>query len=69
MPGRGELRDFAGDLLPQIKPKPLGPEHFVKTEELQEALRGVGKIDAKQFFEDIDSVADPTPRYWPDCED
>lgn len=68
-PGPGELRDAAGDLLPPIEPEPLGPEHFVRTEELQEALRGVGKIDAGQFFADIDSVVDPTPRYWPAWED
>jgi hypothetical protein len=62
------LRDLAGDLLPRIEPKPLGPEHFVKTEELQEALRGLCEPDPKRFFEEIDAIFDPTPREWSEGE-
>lgn len=65
-PGRGD--NAAGGGVPRIQSTPLGPEYFVRTEDLLEALRGVGDIGADRFFEEIDAVVDPTSRYWPDCE-
>jgi len=43
-------------------------ERLVRTEELQGVLRDLGEPDPNRFFEEIDAIADPTPREWSDSD-
>lgn len=63
---RGERLDepWAGHPFP--KPRPLTPGQIALAEELRALLRDVDQAEIDQFYQDIDSIADPTSRYWPD---
>jgi antitoxin (DNA-binding transcriptional repressor) of toxin-antitoxin stability system len=65
---RGEEFIVTNNGRPVGELRPIRPRQFVPVATLQAAFRGVGEIDAKQFFADIDSIADqdPTPRFWND---
>ena len=65
---RGEEFIVTSNGKPVGELRPIRPRQFVPVAAIQASLRGVGEIDAKQFFEDIDSIADqdPTPRFWDD---
>ncbi|HEX3239149.1 MAG TPA: hypothetical protein VHR18_03310 [Solirubrobacterales bacterium] len=65
---RGEEFIVTNNGRPVGELRPIRPRQFVSAAALQAAFQGVGEIDAKQFFEDIDSIADqdPTPRFWDD---
>lgn len=65
---RGEQFVVISNGRPVGELRPIRPRQFVPVATLQASLRGVGEIDANQFFADIDSIADqdPTPRFWDD---
>ena len=45
---------------------PIIRRHFARTDVLQAALRGTGRIDPERFREDVDAGLDqdPTPKIW-----
>jgi prevent-host-death family protein len=58
---RGEDFIVTRNGVPVGELRPLGRRHFVPTDVLQAALRGVGPIDPKRFREDIDAFVDQDP--------
>lgn len=65
---RGEEFVVTRNGVPVGELRPVRPRQFIPTSVLQDALKGVGRIDPDQFRADIDSYVnqDPTPRGWPD---
>jgi hypothetical protein len=67
-PDRGEGLSRSRDKGAGAEPHPGRVRPFVRTTDLQEALRGVGPIDYEQFRADVDAILDQdsTPRFWSD---
>jgi prevent-host-death family protein len=58
---RGEEYTITRNGVPVGVLLPVPRRRFVSAETLVEAFKGAPRIDARQFFDDLDAIADPAP--------